>query len=174
MGYLVVLVDYFKSKSLWAFFLEWILLCLASLVIFYFSDTALYNKYAVDFQANIITALSILIGFTISTFTLLLTIDNQKINQAKKYLVGRKLNGTELSLYSCNLISFGYLIFMQGFLLLANFIYPVFVNLESVAGKKIFSLNIGFVLYVLLLLLKSTLDFYFIITRKSDFKDDKL
>jgi hypothetical protein len=119
-----------------------------------------------DFYSNLMTVIGILTGFSISIFTVFLTIDNENIREAKKESFGRKLFGKEFSLYDTLLTGLAYIIIIQAILLIANFIFPVFVDIETEKSKIFFSINIAISIHIILLLMRSVLDFYFIITKK--------
>jgi hypothetical protein len=119
-----------------------------------------------DFYSNVMTVLGILTGFSISIFTVFLTIDNKNIREAKKESIDKKLFGKEFSLYDTLLIGLAYIIIVQAVLLIANFLYPIFIDIETEKNKLFFSINIAVSIHIVLLLMRSVLDFYFIITKK--------
>lgn len=53
------------------------------ILVFYISDYNIYSQNASSFHSNLISVLGILIGFTISTLTMLLTVNNVNIEEAK-------------------------------------------------------------------------------------------
>jgi len=112
------------------------------------------------------TVLGILTGFSISIFTVFLTIDNENIREAKKENFGKKILGKEISLYDTLLIGLAYAIIVQAILLIANFLYPIFIDIETAKSKLFFAINIAVSIHIILLLMRSVLDFYFIITKK--------
>jgi hypothetical protein len=112
------------------------------------------------------TVFGILTGFSISIFTVFLTIDNKNVRDAKEENFGKKLYGKEISLYDTPLIGLAYAIIIQAILLIADFLYPVFIDIETAKSKLFFSINIAVSTHIILLLMKSVLNFYFIITRK--------
>lgn len=140
-----------------------IIICLS---IFYCSNDTYYIQNYSSLQNNIITLIGILIGFTISVFTILLTVDNKSVKQSKETFIDKSLYSKKISLYETILVGLGYLIIIQGFLLIINFIYPLFIDVKSNNSKLIFSINIAIVVHVILLLMRCVLDFYFIITKK--------
>jgi hypothetical protein len=164
MEYLLLLVDFFRIKKA-AIILHILIPILVGISIYYCADNANYLKNANDFRDNTITVLGILIGFSISTFTVLLTVENDHIQKAKNEKLNKE-NPKSISLYESVLIGLAYLIIIQGFLLIFNFIYPVFILVDSLRGKLFFSINISCTIHVILLLMRNILDFYFIITRR--------
>lgn len=165
MEYLLLLFDFFRIKKA-AIILHLLIPIFVGISIYYCADDSNYLKNANDFRDNTITVLGILIGFSISIFTVMLTVENDHINKAKKWkLVENDQNS--ISLYVSVLVGLAYLIIVQGFLLIFNFIYPVFILVDTIQGKLFFSINISITIHVILLLMRNILDFYFIITRKA-------
>ena len=120
----------------------------------------------------IVNVLGILIGFTISVLAIILSVENENIKTAKTTYVKnssdeyKKIYSRNISLYEDVTISLVYIIIFQGVLLIANFIYPIFIDITSIQGKLCFSINISIMTYIILLLVRKTLDLYFILTRK--------
>lgn len=167
MEYLLLVGEFFyvKGKEILVYLF---LPVIIGLLIYYKSDNCIYEANLSAFHTNIVTILGILIGFTISSLTMLLTVSNANIEKAKgkslKIIVFKK----EISLYDKVVMGLAYIIIVQGFLLIGNFIYPIFIPIESNLGRILFSINISIVVHIILILMRSILDFYFIITKKDD------
>lgn len=164
MEYLLLLIEFFKIKK-WTMVLNILIPIVVGILIYHCANDSNYVKNANDFRDNTITVLGILIGFSISVFTILLTVDNVHIQKAKEEKLDKE-NPKSISLYESVLVGLAYLIIVQGFLLIFNFIYPAFVIVDSLQGKLFFAINISFTIHVILLLMRNVLDFYFIITKK--------
>ena len=165
MEYILLFFEYVWIKRL--SYLSQIIFCvLIGLSIYYFSNEQILVKHSLDFYSNIMTVLGILTGFSISIFTVFLTIDNENIREAKKENFGKKILGKEISLYDTLLIGLAYAIIVQAILLIANFLYPIFIDIETAKSKLFFAINIAVSIHIILLLMRSVLDFYFIITKK--------
>lgn len=166
MEYLLLFVEFHlvKRKSiLWL-----LLMCLGiGLSVYCFMDNELFLNNINEFNSTIINVLGILIGFTISAFAMFLSIDNENIDKAKNEKLDVKLYSHKISLYDSVFIGLAYVVIMQGFVLIANFIYPLFVDAGCVLGKILFSIDISLLSYIILLLLRNVLDFYFILTKKN-------
>ena len=91
-------------------------------------------KNATNYHSNIINVLGILIGFTISVLAIILSAENENIKTAKATYVKnssdeyKKIYSRNISLYEDVTISLVYIIIFQGILLIANFIYPIFID----------------------------------------------
>jgi hypothetical protein len=171
MEYALLFFEYIWIKK-WSYLKQIIICGLLGFAIYNFADSKIITKHSIDFHSNIMTALEILIGFSISIFTVFLTIDNENVKEAKKEKLKKgskviKLYNEEVSLYDSILIGLAYVIIIQGVLLILNFIYPVFVDIDSIRNKLFLVINIAITIHIIMLLMRSILDFYFIITKKS-------
>jgi hypothetical protein len=172
MEYALLFFEYIWIKK-WSYLKQIIICGLLGLAIYYFADSNILIKHSIDFNGNIITALEILMGFSISIFTVFLTIDNKNVREAKKEKLKKgdkviKLYTEEVSLYDSILIGLAYVIVTQGFLLILNFIYPTFVDIGStkIRSKLFLAVDVAITVHIIILLMRSILDFYFIITKK--------
>lgn len=162
MEYLLLLIDFFKVKK-GTIIIHIILPVIVGFAIYYGVDYGNFIKNASEFRSNSVTILGILVGFSISIFTVFLTIDNENIRKAKKAKIKENQS---ITLYDSVLTVLAYLVIIQGFLLILNFIYPAFIEIESQKGKHLFAINIAFLVHIILLLMRNILDFYFILTKK--------
>lgn len=165
MEYFILLFEYiFISRKS---YLKQVVFCLlVGLAIYYFANSKSLTEHATNLHSNIMTTIGILTGFSISIFTVFLTIENSHIEEAKRKSIGKKLYGKNISLYDSTLIELAYVIIIQGFLLIGNFLYPIFTDIQHPKSKIFFSVDITLTIYIIILLMKSILDFYFIITKK--------
>jgi hypothetical protein len=168
MEYLLLIIEFLYVKGLKAIFWHFLFPIVIGLLVFYKGDPSIYREYASNFQNNLVTVLGILIGFTISAFTMLLTVNNSNVDRARARLLNKKIFSKQLTLFDSVLIGLAYIILIQGLLLIANFIYPVFISVESSLGKIMFSINVAFLIHVILTLIRNILDFYFILTKKDE------
>ena len=167
MEYLLLIIEYFWIKGVKSFLWTWGLPLITGFLIYCKADYSIYNSNAPSFHSNLISVLGILIGFTISTLTMLLTVNNADIEKAKLELLDKQLFSKQISLFDTVVISLAYIIIIQGLLLIVNFIYPVFIAVASLKGKIFFSINMCFMIHIILVLMRSVLDFYFILTKKN-------
>ncbi len=167
MEYLLLFFEYIYIRV--GFFLRSLTL---SLLLYFgitiFSCYCDYSRSAASMHSNIVTVLGILLGFSISSLTILLTIDNKNIRKAKEKSLGKTLYGKSVSLYDGVLVGMAYAVISQCILLIFNLVYPIFVNIISLCGFKLFALNIAILLHVILCLMREILNFYFVITKKDD------
>jgi hypothetical protein len=166
MGYFLLVFEFFFIKRFKAFIFNIGIPIIIGILIFHCADNCLYIKNTANFHTNMITVLGILIGFVISIFAVLLTLDNKNIESAKNHKLGFTLFKNEVNLYDSLLVGFAYLILILGLSLISNFIYPIFISIESNLGKLFFSINTAITIHAILILMRNILDFYFIVTKK--------
>jgi len=121
---------------------------------------------AEDLIKNVSTILGILIGFSISMFTLLNTAANPNIEEIKKTETGSTLYNKPVYLFDLLITSMIYIIVFESFLLIVNLMFPFFISLSSKFGKLIFSFNVFLLIHIILVNVSTTIDFYFVITKK--------
>lgn len=175
MEFLLVIFEYYNiilKKRKIAPFLILILSIGIGLCVYFNTKQNIYSVKAEIFHSNILNVLGILLGFSISTLAILLSVENDKMKAAKKELLKDK-NGNEIKLYKNKISLFEsvsmelvHVIILQGLLLISNFVYPHFVDVVSNTGLLIYSINIFLMIYCMLLLINNILSLYFILTKK--------
>ncbi len=164
--YLLLVFEFFKIKGLKGALWNCGIPVIITYLIFEKSNFCIYKDNAPSFHSNLITMLCVLIGFTISTLTILLTVNNPNIELAKTSLTDKILYSKPVTVFESIIIGLAYIILIQCLLLIANLIYPIFVSIITVKGKAFFAVNISIMIHIILILLRNILDFYFIVTRK--------
>lgn len=167
MEYLLLIIEFHIIKR-WKILKAICLSVALGLCVYYFSNDCFYYQHAVDYQNNVTTVLGILIGFTISVFAIMLSVENGSIIEAKKKETDIVIYSRRVYLYETLLVELAFVIIIQGFLLISNFVYPVFVDVATNTGKVFFSITISLTTYSILLLLRNVLNFYFILTKKEN------
>lgn len=165
MEYLLLIAEFHIIKR-WKLLFTLGFSIVLGVCVFLFSNDEAYTLQADSHINNIITVLGILIGFSISVFAILLSVENDSIREAKKKETKIKMYNKPVYLYESLIIELAYIIVVQGLLLIANFLYPLFINVSSITGKLIFSIDITLMTYSIVLLLRNVLNFYFILTKK--------
>ena len=165
MEYLILLFEFYKTNKRKYTLVILFLPLLLALSVYFFTTQEIFIKVATALQGNIVTVLGILVGFSISMFTILLTSGNSSVLAAKEYFTEFTLYQKKVSLFKLVLINLGYIVILEGSLLIINLIYPIFISNDSSLGRAIFSLNLAFLIHVILVTLRTILDFYFIVTR---------
>lgn len=106
-----------------------------------------------------------LLGFTLAALTLLLSSD--KMKDAKNYLIDRMLHNRQASLYDLVVISYTYLIVVEGILCISFFFAELFdfVYIEKIA-IILNSLYVVLLFNVLLATIRIITDMYFILIKR--------
>lgn len=166
MSYLLVFFEYYKTckKSYLIFNLTIALILSCS--VYLVSKEINFDKKAETLINNISSILGILIGFSISMFTLLNTATNTNIDQIKKTETGYKLYNRPVFLFDLLIISMIYIIIFESFLLILNLLFTFFLSLNTPTGVAVFCFDIFLLIHVILVNISTTVDFYFIITKK--------
>lgn len=167
MEYLLLIIEFHFIKR-WKILKTVCLSIILGLCVYYLSNDCFYYRHAVEYQNNITTVLGILIGFTISVFAILLSVENSSIREAKKKETEIIIYSRHVYLYETLLVELAFVIIIQGFLLISNFVYPIFVDVATKTGKVFFSISISLTTYSILLLLRNVMNFYFILTKKEN------
>lgn len=131
-----------------------------------YGNLGLTNDDLNNYISNSINVLGILLGFTASIFAIIITNGNSEIEEAKKKETKIKLYKTPFTIYDHLVIGCGFLIFLLGFLLILNFLLPIYKNVIEAYYLKIFSINISLIIFSVMQLVSSILEFYFIITKR--------
>jgi hypothetical protein len=167
MEYLLLVYEFFTTKRLRSILVIVVLpIILGLLIKFQLKGSLYYVDSAKDYISSIINVLGVLLGFCISILTVLLSVDNPNISLAKNHETKHKLNGKTLTVFDTIVINLAYLIVIEGILLIANFIYPIFIDIKGETGKLLFTINICITIHIILMLMRCILDFYFIISKK--------
>ncbi len=165
MEYLLLLIEYHKVKK-WKSIKPFLFSLVLGFCIFFICDDEKYIGFTASYHESLLTVLEILVGFSIAVFTIVLSIDNDNVKDAKTTILQVNFYSKPLSLWDSMLIELAYTVIIQGLLLIANLIYPLFVDLFSEMGKIFFSVNIALINYCILILLRGILSLYFVLTRK--------
>lgn len=162
MEYLLLIIEFFLSKKIRSYFGLLILPVLLSFVMYYTVSIEVVEKQ--DY-GNIITLLGILLGFTISLFAIFLSANNSNIRESKSKETDFVVFGKRLSIFDIMQTSIAYVIIMECLLLLINIILPIII-IESESLKLFFVINIGILAHIVIILLRSLLDFYFALSKR--------
>ncbi len=131
------------------------------LCVFFFRGSSIPDDI-IALCAGLTNVLGILIGFSISVFAILLSIDNDNIREAKKEMIDAKLYSKPISLFEALLVDIAYIIIIQGLFLIANILAPLFID----TSRIFIAMDTACITYVVVLILRCVLDMYFILTRK--------
>ncbi len=164
--WVLVLIEYFNVTNRRALLLNFIVAGLICFGIFKITNPHNFIKFIEQFIVNSTSVLSLLVGFTVAMFTLLITASNSNIDEIKIRLTDYVLYGQKVSLYKMLLIKMVYIILIESVLLLFNLLYPFFFEPSTNLGKIFFGLDAFLLTHIILANMNNTVDLYFVLTKK--------
>lgn len=120
------------------------------------------------------SSLAILIGFSITCITVLITSNNDNVlNIKQRHTDGRIIGGQEISIYQWFLVMFIYVLLVQIFLLLIVFFTAFSLRVYNREWFLIMQLfiEVSLFLHVMFILIRSISNFYFVFFKKSNSKN---
>ncbi|TCO27093.1 hypothetical protein EV200_103427 [Pedobacter psychrotolerans] len=166
--WVLVLIENFKTTSRTSLVVNFLLSLLVCAGLLYFPSCGDLPKLIDQFVNNTISVLSLLVGFTVAMFTLLITASNPNIDEIKKLNTDFMLYSEQVSIFKMLLIRTAYIILIESILLLFNLIYPFVFQAGSMTGKIFFSLDTFMLTHIILANIGSIVDLYFVLTKKND------
>ena len=164
LEFLYIFIDYFVLQKKRVLIFEWGLPALIGLICM-----AMSYVFDVNTQYAIIEKsfgyVGTLLGFTLAALTLLLSSD--KMKEAKEYKINKKIHNKQASLYDLVVISYTYLIVVEGILCLSFFIAQLFefVYIEKIA-IALNAIYIVMLFNILLATIRTITDMYFILIKR--------
>lgn len=164
--WLLVFLEYFKVTNTKAILLNFAVAGLICFGIFYVPNPTNFVKFIEQFINNSTSVLSLLVGFTVAMFTLLITASNPNIDEIKTTLTDYLLYGERVSIYKMLLIKMVYIILVESILLLFNLLYPFFFEPSTNLGRVFFGIDAFLLTHIILANINNTVDLYFVLTKK--------
>jgi len=166
--WLLVFFEYFKISSNRSLVINFVLSALILLGVFCLPNSLIFDKLIEQFVNNSVSVLSLLVGFTVAMFTLLISISNPNIEEIKTITTTYKLYGEAVTIFKMLLIRTVYIILVESILLLFNLFYPFFFKIGSCSGKIFFGLDTFLLTHIIIANINNTVDLYFILTKKEN------
>lgn len=164
LEFLYIFIDYFVILKKRVLFFEWGFPALAGVVCMGLSyGFGINSQYAIIDKS--FGYVGTLLGFTLAALTLLLTSD--KITETKEYRIKRKIHNRQATLYDLVIISYTYLIVVEGILCLSFFIAKLFcfLYIEKIA-IVLNAIYIALLFNILLATIRTITDMYFILIKR--------
>lgn len=160
--------DYFCTLKFKEISFEWILPLILAYSFSFYLVTEINYKDVTDFSGLVINVLAILIGFSLTCLTVLVTSSNPNIEQLKVTPSKRKLGNKNINLHRLMLITFVFSIFMEIILMILNAVYLlIFKNGSSTFSPKVLLfINLFLLLNILFLTIRNITNLYFVFYRK--------
>lgn len=164
--WLLIFIEYFKVTSKWSLFANFAMSLLVCYGIFCVPATGSLVKFIEQFVNNSTSVLSLLVGFTVAMFTLLVTASNPNIDEIKTTNTEFKLYKKPVSIFKMLLIRTVYIILIESILLLFNLLYPFFFTPCSALGQAFFGVDAFLLTHVIFANIGNIVNLYFILTKK--------
>ncbi len=164
LEFLYIFIDYLVILKKRVLFFEWGLPAITGVVCMVLSyGFGINSQYAIIDKS--FGYVGTLLGFTLAALTLLLSID--KMKEAKEYKIDRIIHNRQATLYDLIIISYTYLIVVEGILCLSFFIAKMFdfLYIEKIA-IALNALYIVLLFNVLLATIRTITDMYFILIKR--------
>lgn len=163
--WLLVIFEYLKITGKISLIINATLSGVICFGIFYISCECNLNKNIDQFINNSTGVLSLLVGFTVAMFTLLITASNPNIDKIKTVNSGAFLYKKPVSIFKMLLIRTVYIILIESILLLFNLVYPFFFNSSNLTGKIFFGIDVFIMAHIIIASITNTVELYFILTK---------
>ncbi len=163
LEFLYIFIDYLVILKKRVLFFEWGLPAIIGVVCMVLSyGFCINSQYAIIDKS--FGYVGTLLGFTLAALTLLLSID--KMKEAKEYKIDRIIHNRQATLYDLIIISYTYLIVVEGILCLSFFIARMFdfLYIEKIA-IALNAIYIVLLFNVLLATIRTITDMYFILIK---------
>ncbi len=164
MEYLILIFEFFYTKKLRSLFTLLIMPFGLGMFMHQIINRQFLEDHNSAIESNIVTLLGILLGFTISFFAILITSNSSNIKKAKNKKIEKSLFKREISIYDVMITGVAYGIILQCTLLIVNLTFPLVIE-KTESQITFLAINIGLLIHIVLVLLRSVLDFYFSFTK---------
>lgn len=168
LEFIFLILDYFNSLKFRIVLYEIILPFVFSIIVFILLKNDNQTMSFSTYKDNVLSLLGILVGFSITIITILTTGQSKNLEEIKKVQTEIVISGKKISLFKLLLINFSYSVVVEIFLIIMNLVYPIITSTcqISINIKLIgFSIMIFSTIHILLLLIRNTTDFYFILRK---------
>ncbi|TDS28033.1 hypothetical protein [Halanaerobium congolense] len=166
------IIDYFKTlksnEKNTEIILPIIMSLMISIIYFYFN----LSNTALSHLRNILPAtISILIGFSMTSLTIIVTSNNDSIKTLKdEYTDNRKIVSSVITLYQWLIIMYIHAIISEIFLLIFIFFSAFLLQIGKIPylADVLLFIQISLLLHIFLVLLRNVANMYFIFYKKED------
>lgn len=170
IDFLLLFFDYYRTLTKRIFLFEWLVPLFGSVFV-YFSFFVNENSLPIfqNYRETIISLLGVLIGFSITVITLLITTNNNNVEGLKSFETNYKIGNKKINLFDLLVMNFSYSIIVEIFLIVAILFYPAIktiFNISDTVGFVFLSVSCFSIIHLLFLYLRNVCDLYFILTSK--------
>jgi hypothetical protein len=170
LEFLIPVKDYMTTLKFREFCFEWCLPCLTAIFTYLFvfrTGTYSNSEDSIRFAESLLNVLGILFGFSIASLTLLTTVSNDGIERIKNSLSkNRKIHGKTISVYQLTIITFTFLLILEIFGILVNFIYILIAlfhpDFWALGWEIFYALDVGLAAQIIAINLRNTSNIYLV------------
>ena len=163
INYFVLLLEYFLTRG--KGILSNVIICVIISFVFYKMGSE--KSIAIETSKTAVDLLGILLGFTISLFAIILSVDNEIINKAKLKSLDVKFYKEKFTVYDRLITNIAFVIFLFSLLLIYNFLFPVIFESILKTYLIFYVLDVAIIIFSILELLACILNYYLLITSKN-------
>ncbi|WP_017300836.1 hypothetical protein [Nodosilinea nodulosa] len=168
LEFLVPVRDYTATLDKREFVFDWILpLVFSCLLYFFVLSPGTYTDEMSNLVGSLLSVLGVLFGFSIASITLLITSNGGAIDLIKNRLTkNRKISGRPVSIYQLTIITFTFLLFLEIYGILLNFLYLLILSSHYAfwesSWKVFYAVDFLLLFQVIALNVRNTTNIYFI------------
>lgn len=163
LNLIIILSDYFRTRARSGLILNYIMAGIICFLIFKSTNNCTIPNLINSFVNNSISVLSLIVGFSIALFTLIITASNPNIEEIKKTYTSFIISGNKVSLFQHILITMTYIILIECALLLFNLLFPFFFDSKTLTGKVAFYIDVFLLIHIILCNIANTMNIYFVL-----------
>lgn len=164
----IILSDYYRTRTFWG--LSWNFIFSAVICILIYIQTTLCTLPGLinSYVSNSVSVLSLIVGFSIALFTLIITASNPNIEELKKTETKFKIGGKAVSLFQHILITMTYIILIECILLLFSLLFPFLFDVKTFNGMIAFYIHIFFLSHIIICNIANTMNVYFVLYKPNN------
>lgn len=164
----IILSDYFRTRSLQGLVWNFIFSALICILIYMLTPPCNLPGLINSYINNSLSVLSLIVGFSIALFTLIITASNPNIEELKKTETKFKIGGEVVSLFQHILITMTYIILVECVLLLFSLLFPFVFDVKSTNGKIGFYTHIFLLTHIIICNIANTMNVYFVLYKPTN------
>ncbi|TYP91352.1 hypothetical protein BC792_12060 [Sphingobacterium allocomposti] len=165
LNLIIILSDYFRTRNLQGLLWNITISSIICVLIHVSTSECQLPQLINSYINNTLNVLSLIIGFSIALFTLIITASNPNIDEMKKTYTSFKISGKEVSLFQHILITMIYIILVECLLLLLSLLFPFFFDPYDSSGKIAFYISIFLLSHIIICNISNTMNVYFVLCK---------
>ena len=160
--------DYFATLEIYEFIFDIIIPIIASTAFYLFLSKEINSEKIITFIGYIINLLAILIGFSITSVTIISSESSNKFDALRQINANRLLSGRKISLHQLILINYIFVIIVEFTTLVYNVIYYLLWMSSCLVcdNRILLTISIYLLLHIILLNIRNITNFYFIFWKR--------